>query len=602
MTNKKKEKLSPRQLFIALAKTVRLAVSANPRAMITLTSIQIIASTLPAINAIVAGLLISSLAEAIATQYATPFFIILAISTLINLTTFALNSVIGYFNTKIGFDVENYTHTKLLAKYTKVPLAQRENKEFADSFERAEDFARSLEWTFNRVVSMITNIVAFVAAFIAMAVVSWWLALVIVVALIPNFVIVYRSIQMEREKWVGNSVNRRKAWRYRTNLIDPNKTIELRINGLNDYFVKMWKWLDLRDRDATMKVERKFLPLHIGVNVIDTTVGAGALIWIGWQIIRGALPIGQFVSFQALMGNLNASGRGVLWDISYISKDLFNSVDFFKFVEMPDPVVGEHKLAKSDTPPKIELCDVTFTYPLADQPALKNISMTINPGDDIALVGENGSGKTTLVKIILGLYEPDSGQVLVDDTPLSRVDLTDYYHRVGALFQEFARYDFATLAENIWFGDIEKKSDQEAFLKALEQAKLAELPTKLEKGFDQVLSKDIDEDSGVDLSGGQWQRLALARGFFRSPDILILDEPTAAVDARAEYEIFRAIAANQELKTTIIISHRFSTVRRARKIFVIADGQIVESGTHGELMKTGGLYSEMFELQAEGYR
>ncbi len=596
------EKLSPQRMLVALVRTLKLALRSNPRAMIIMTIVQIVASVLPAITAVISGLIMNELVKAISTQNIKPFITILILSASIGVVSTILNSLLRYFNTRISFDIENFTQQMLLRKYTRISLAQRENKDFADSFERAENYAGSLKWIFDRVVSLITNTVAFVAAFVALFFIAPWLAILIIVALIPSFIFDLYQLRRERNAWMSNSVHRRTSWRLRGHITDPSKMIELRLNGLNDYFIERWRWLNTRTRDDEMKIERKFLWPKISVDTVDTIIGAGALVWIGSQIIKGAMPIGQFVSFQALMGNLSVSGRGFLWDLSYIGRELLNADDFFGFMDLPDETGGDKKLAKSGLPPKIELRNVTFTYPLANEPALRNVSMTIMPGEDIALVGENGSGKTTLTKIILGLYEPDSGEVLIDDIPLSQIDLTDYYSRAGALFQDFAKYDFASLGENIWFGDVTKKPSKKLFAKALSQAKLANLPEKLEKGYDQILSKDIDEKSGADLSGGQWQRLALARGFFRSPDILILDEPTAAVDAKAEYEIFREIAVSQELKTTIIISHRFSTVRKAQKIYVISSGEIVEHGTHTELMKKNGLYQEMFDLQAEGYR
>jgi len=259
-------------------------------------------------------------------------------------------------------------------------------------------------------------------------------------------------------------------------------------------------------------------------------------------------------------------------------------------------------LEETGRPPRIEFQDVIFTYPMNSEPTVKDISFVVEPGEDIALVGENGSGKTTIIKLLLGIYQPDSGQILIDGVPLERLNKEAYYRRMGALFQDYARMIFTDLGDNIWFGDITRKKRASDLMEAAEKAKLVKLIEKLPHGLKQILSKAYDVENGTDLSGGQWQRVALARGFFRRADVLILDEPTAAVDAKAEFEIFQEIARNQQDKTTIIISHRFSTVRKAQKILVIDGGRVIESGTHGELMKIkDGLYQEMFTLQAEGY-
>jgi ATP-binding cassette subfamily B protein len=230
------------------------------------------------------------------------------------------------------------------------------------------------------------------------------------------------------------------------------------------------------------------------------------------------------------------------------------------------------------------------------------VSFIINPGDDIAIVGENGAGKTTIIKLLMGFYKIQSGQILINDTSIEQIKRQNLYKQFGTLFQDYTKYDFASLADNIWFGDITKKPDQTTMQAALDKAGLGDLPDQLPKGYQQILSRDFEKDFSADLSGGQWQRLALARSFFRDPNVLILDEPTSAVDAKAEYHIFQEIMSQQKQSSTIIISHRFSTVRKAKRIIVLDSGQIVEAGTHAQLMKNRGLYREMFELQAEGYK
>jgi ATP-binding cassette subfamily B protein len=203
--------------------------------------------------------------------------------------------------------------------------------------------------------------------------------------------------------------------------------------------------------------------------------------------------------------------------------------------------------------------------------------------------------------LLIGAYTPDSGEVLVNDQPLERINRESYLAQIGALFQDYSRYDFATLGENVWFGNVDKPYSRKAIMEALRDAGLSELVDNYKNGLNQILSKDIDSQNATNLSGGQWQRLGIARAFFRSPNILILDEPTSAVDAKSEYEIFRNIIKKQEHKSTIIISHRFSTVRKAEKIIVLDAGKIIEQGTHDVLISQNGVYKEMFELQAEGY-
>jgi ATP-binding cassette subfamily B protein len=269
-----------------------------------------------------------------------------------------------------------------------------------------------------------------------------------------------------------------------------------------------------------------------------------------------------------------------------------------EFMEIPTKPTGDFKITST---PKIEFKNVSFSYPNSKTKALDNISFVLDPGDSLAIVGENGAGKTTLIKLLIGAYEPSEGTILINDQPLNRVDRESYLSQLGALFQDYARYEFATLGQNVWFGNTHKPYDQDLIIEALRDADLENLVKKYDKGLNQIMSKDFDDNSTTDLSGGQWQRLSIARAFFRSPNVLLLDEPTAAVDAKSEYDIFRNIIKKQRGKSTIIISHRFSTVRKAREIIVLSKGRIIESGTHEQLIANDGLYKEMFELQAEGY-
>jgi ATP-binding cassette subfamily B protein len=269
-----------------------------------------------------------------------------------------------------------------------------------------------------------------------------------------------------------------------------------------------------------------------------------------------------------------------------------------EFMNTPSPVYGKIKVKQA---PKIEFKNVSFTYPHATEKAIDNVSFVLEPGDSLAIVGENGAGKTTLIKLLIGAYQPQDGMIFVNDIPLENIDRQSYLEQIGALFQDYSRYEFATLGENVWYGDISKKLDKSRVRAALAKAGLDGFEKCFPHKLDQLLSKNYDKDNATDLSGGQWQRISIARAFYREANILLLDEPTSAVDAKAEYEIFKNILEHQKNRTTVIISHRFSTVRKAKQIMVIDHGKIIEHGTHQELIANNGLYKEMFDLQAEGY-
>jgi ATP-binding cassette subfamily B protein/ATP-binding cassette subfamily C protein len=512
------------------------------------------------------------------------------------------NSLSNYFSTRLRYDIESKASQLLMAKYARLSVAQREDKKISDLFEQAEQFTDQADWIFDRGVSIAGNMVSLVGALIALAAVSPWLGLIIIAALLPSFMLQLGVNRRERFMWKNNSINRRRASAYRHQLLDIHYLSELRLSGLTDMFVRRWREYFIKDREQRMALEKKTLPRNLGTVIVENVVVVGVLIWGAAQIIAGRLPIGYFVTLQRLVNGAQDSLGSVLWMVASAAQDILNTNDFYNFLNLPEESLGQAQIETKNSS-RIEFRNVEFTYPLNKEPTLKEVSFVIEPGEHIAFVGENGSGKTTIIKLLLGFYRPDKGEILIDDVPLTRIDPVSWYRHIGVLFQSFAAYTFTTLADNIWFGDITKKPHHEAFARALKKADIGNLPKSLEHGYEQILGRDWDSKNSTDLSGGQWQRVGLARSFFRDASILVLDEPTSAVDAKAEYEIFQQIDKNQQGKTTIIISHRFSTVRKAQKIYVMKGGTISEHGSHEELMKlNGGTYKEMFELQAEGYK
>ncbi len=590
-----------RPLVQASGYVARLAFSANRFAAVMLAVLRLITSLVPLAVAFVAGALLTEITRAVSTQDLQPVLFYFGLGLILSIIMALANNLSNYFSTKLRYDIESKASQLLMEKYSRLSLAQREDKKIADLFEQAEEFSRQADWIFDRGVSIAGNLITMIGALIALASVSMWLGLIIVVALLPSLALQLHVNRRERHMWKHNSINRRKASSYRWYLLDVNKLSELRLGGLPGLFISRWRDFFTRDRKERMALEKKTLPRNFATSVFENIVVFGVLLWGATRIIAGALPIGYFITLQRLVGSAQDSLSSLIWMVASAAQDILNTNDFYSFLQIKEEEAGRIKI-KSKSSPRIEFRDVSFTYPLGDKPTLTSVSFIIEPGEHLALVGENGSGKTTIIKLLLGFYQPTKGQILIDNHPLQELDPTSWYQQLGVLFQDFAAYENTHLGDNIWFGDITKKPSRQAFKAALTKADMAELPKELPNGFEQILGRGWKEANGIALSGGQWQRVGLTRSFFRSANILILDEPTSAVDAKAEYEIFQQIDREQKDKTTIIISHRFSTVRKARQILVIADGRIIERGTHKELLDIGGTYKEMFELQAEGYK
>lgn len=319
-------------------------------------------------------------------------------------------------------------------------------------------------------------------------------------------------------------------------------------------------------------------------------------------VFAGKLAIGQFTLYFQQTLNLAKSAEGVLDHYSSMNMRSKYIDQYFELLEYPNSIVLPDKsvpFPKQPRLPILEFKNVSFKYPESKRFILKNFNLTIGSGEKVALVGENGAGKSTLIKLILRFYDATEGEILLNGVNVKEVNLRDWYKQIGALFQNFIKYQF-TFKENVIYGDVTKRNDLLAIKEAIQKAGADSYLRDLPKGMDQIVGKTFED--GIDLSGGQWQKLALARAFFRDAPILILDEPTSAIDARAEYEIFQKVGKLQKDKTVIIISHRFSTVRNADRILVLEGGKIIEEGDHEKLMKKDGLYAELFNIQAQGYR
>lgn len=294
-------------------------------------------------------------------------------------------------------------------------------------------------------------------------------------------------------------------------------------------------------------------------------------------------------------------------DLGYFYEHTIFASILFKFLDLERSSVVGALAPIPDSPAPVpkridkgfEFRNVSFRYPGSDRFILKNLSFTIRAGESAAIVGENGAGKTTLVKLLARFYDPTEGVILLDGKDLRDHDPKDLHRHIGVIFQDYVRYDLSA-RENISFGQVDRMENEEEIAEAARKGGATDVVGRLPRGMDTMLGRTLDE--GVDLSGGEWQKMALSRAFMRQAQILILDEPTAALDAFAEYELHRQFAELTTGKMTIFISHRFSTVRMARHILILRDGQLTEEGSHEELMAMGGLYADMFNTQAEHYR
>jgi ATP-binding cassette subfamily B protein len=553
---------------------------------------------MPTITAVLGGRALTQIVEAVSTKDIWPFIGTIIILAIIQFAGIFLQRFVSMKNMEISQDV--YTHvTEMIAlKYINIPLSDRESKEFADKFERVVDFGNSVNSVISGCGSIVFSAISLIAILITTFSTSPIITIVIIISSIPYSILSLKLSMKQRTNWRKHTSDYRRAYDIRQKITSSDSSLEIELNGLSRYLVDKMVRLRQQAAQSDIKDFRQYFWPSNAMRFVETVTSFVALVFVGSKIIAGQMPVGNFATIRNLLQQLSSGITSLFSGIASANDGIVNATDYMEFMNTPSPRNGEIKV---DHLPKIEFRNVSFTYPRQKEKALDNISFVLNPGDSLAIVGENGAGKTTLIKLLIGAYQPDDGMIFIDDEPLEMIEKESYLNQIGALFQDYSRYEFATLAENVWYGDINAKMDKKKIRSALEQAGLGTLEKKLPKGFDQLLSKTYDKENAANLSGGQWQRIGIARTFFRSPNILLLDEPTSAVDAKAEYQIFQNILESQKNRTTVIISHRFSTVRKAKKIMVLDHGRMIESGTHSELIKRGGLYKEMFELQAEGY-
>jgi len=316
--------------------------------------------------------------------------------------------------------------------------------------------------------------------------------------------------------------------------------------------------------------------------------------------VRGAITLGQMTMYVLLFRQGQAAVSASLAAIGGMYEDNLYLSTLYDYLDTPVPSSSGRALSGPDPADGVRFDRVSFSYPGATEPAVSEVSFQLRPGRSLALVGENGSGKTTLIKLLTRLYRPTEGRILLDGRPLEEWDESTLRQRIGVIFQDFARYQLM-VGENVGVGDVAHFADELRWREAAELATAAQFIEEMPAGYRTQLGKWFRE--GRELSGGQWQKIALARAFMREgADLLVLDEPTAAMDARAEAEIFEQFRTLAQRRMVILISHRFSTVRHADEILVIDHGRILEQGDHDSLMREGGHYAQLFALQARGYR
>src|ERR1700722_18556818 len=505
------------------------------------------------------------------------------------------------FDSLLGDRFTNRISVRLIEHATKLDLAWFEDPVFYDKLERARRQTSGRLSLLAAVLNVAQDGLSLLSLSAALIVFSPWLMVLLVAAVIPAFLGETHFTTMAYSVLYRWTPQRRLLDYIRLLGASSQSAKEVKIFGLGPHLAKRYHEVSERIFEENKKVAVKRASVGFLLNLVSTGGYYGAYAVVLFRTLAGAISVGTFTFLTGAFSRSRMYIEKILQSFTDISEQALFLKDLFEFFEMKPTI---HSILGALPAPRpirdgFEFRNVAFAYPGSSQMVVENISFRLEAQEKIALIGENGAGKTTLVKLLARLYDPTAGQILLDGVDLREYSVEDLRKEIGVIFQDYMRYELLA-KENIGFGKIEDLADQERIERAAQKSLAFQVIGKLPHGYDQMIGRRFE--GGVDLSGGEWQKFALARAYMRDAQLLILDEPTATLDARAEYEVFRRFAELTQGRMAVLISHRFSTVRMADRILVLEGGQIREQGTHNQLRALGGRYEELFELQAAGYR
>ncbi len=598
-----------KSFFSRLSYIIRLVWEAKKSLLILMVFMSAFNGISPVISAYISANLLNRISQVL--QLTSPEF-----QTILNLLLPAMILNFGYMFfvslvhsisnmiTRLSSEmVTNHVKCKIMNKAKEIDLASFDMPEFYEKFENAnrESGMRPIEVirsTFN-IVSTVISAISFVAI---LAAVAWFAPLVVICLSLPSAIITFSYRKKNFQYMRRHSKDRRQMNYYSNMLVNKDMVKELRLFNLSDTFIFNYKKVFQRYFGGIKKLVVGEGVWNILISLVTTSVNCALFFFIAYTVTTGNGKIGDYSLYTGALTSIASCVATLVTTTSSIYEGaLFidNMIVFMNEKKGIAPTLSNpHRVVRGQGH-TIEFRHVFFRYPGTNRDVLKDISFVVNPGDTVVLVGLNGAGKTTLLKLLTRLYDPTGGQILLDGKDIREYDVNELYAMFGVIFQDFGKYAF-TVNENIAFGEIEKPMDHDAIRKAAKSSSAEEFISLLPNGYDTPLMR-VFEPNGIEPSIGQWQKLAIARAFYSDSDVLILDEPTASLDAIAEQEIFNQFDSLRKDKTTFFVSHRLSSATIATKILVLEQGALVESGNHSELMEKGGIYFHLFSTQAKRY-
>jgi ATP-binding cassette, subfamily B, bacterial len=561
-------------------------------------ALRLVAALIPVVQLWVAKLIIDQI---VSPQPDVSVWTYLAIEVGLAVLSDLLSRATALSDSLLGDRFTNHVSLRLMEHATRLDLVSFEDPVFYDKMERARRQTTARLGMLGVLAGMSQQLITLASLSGAVILFSPWFFVLLIVTVLPAFLGETRFTMLAYSMLYRWTPERRELDYLRMLGASVQSAKEVKIFGLGD-------WLVQRSRELFERFykENKELAIRRAVsgtllNLLPTAGYYTAYGFIIYRTITGTLTIGDLTFLAGAFARSRGLIESLFSSLNNIAEQALYIKDLFDFFEVQPEIRTKPNALPAPRPIRsgYEFRNVSFAYPGSERLVLSNMNFRLEAGEKIALIGENGAGKTTLVKLLARLYDPTAGAITLDGVDLREYDVEDLRREVGVIFQDYMRYDMLA-KENIGLGRIEELANEARIETSARKSLADSVITSLPGGYDQMLGRRFEQ--GVDLSAGQWQKIALARAYMRDAQVLILDEPTASLDARAEYEVFLRFADLTEGKMAVLISHRFSTVRMADRILVLENGQITEQGTHGELVALGGRYAELFELQAAGYR
>jgi ATP-binding cassette, subfamily B, bacterial len=564
--------------------------------------LRVIVATLPFGIAKVAQYIITDIASVLrGNPLAHNFWNLVIAEVALNVCLGLITRAIDYSDSLLANRYTQHVSVRVMEQAARLDLTTYEDPVFYDRLERARVQATDRLAMIQQLGRLVTQVITTLTFSAALAWASPWLVLLLALGVLPSFLGETHYAFLGYAKNFRQTPAKRQMDYLRQVAGSREGAKEVKLFGLNKFFTSRFQTLANQIYIEDVTLSRSKLIVGGLLGIIGTLGYYGAYVYVIWRTLHGVYDIGQFTFLTTAIQQASSNLQQVFSTASGIADQALFLTDLIAFFEM-EPTVNSNPNGLPAPKPiqsGFEFRNVSFTYPGTNRTVLKNFNLKLSTGERIALIGENGQGKTTVVKLITRLYDPTEGQILLDGIDLREYSLEDLHRHIGVIFQDFMRFEM-TARENIAVGRIDQPHQQSDIEMAAHKSLADTVVAKLAGGYDQILGRRFE--GGVELSGGEWQKMALARAYLRDAQLLILDEPTAALDAKSELEVFERFAELTEGKMALLISHRFSTVRMADRIVVLSGGRLIEEGNHQQLMAKSGLYASMFEMQAASYR